>query len=395
MTPHQLSRLAFIGWLTLGCRGNPPTPAPSSSPTTASASAASGVLPTPAASTLAPSHASATPIEAAPRPHCKALTKGRLVAIGAHGGEVTGLATDDGFVFAAVRQGARASVIAFSRDGDKPKELAHVMVSRPPGSLCVDDHAAYFSVGSSLYSAPRAGGPMRSLASAFSRPLAVSGGSVYGVRCGAQERRVDELVQLPRTGGEARVVGSWPRAAGTSCDYRYVAVDGSRAFVSDWTGRRVIGVSLADGNSSEIAVKQAFPQRIALEATSLAFQSAGGIFRVGKQGGEVARVSELGTTPFRVRGLGRPGLLRAAHARLRAERQAPSDLARGRKAGAAREFCRERRHRGRRPGRCRGRRRVRLRRPEPECLRGNPGATEAAMTEGERADNLENPTFTA
>lgn len=296
MATQRVLRLAFIGWLTLGCRTNPPPPTTSSA--TASASIDSAVVPTPIVSTPAPSLASATPPGAAPRPHCKALAKGKLVAIGAYGGDITELATHGGFVFAAVQQGTRASVIRFSRDGEKPKELAHVMVSRSPASLRVDDHAAYFSAGPSLYSAPLGGGPMQKLAPAFSRPLAVSGGSLYGVRCAGKERRVDELLQLPRAGGEARVVGSWPRAAGIACDYRYVAVDGSRAFVSDFTGRRIIAISLADGTLSEIAVKRAFPQRIALEATSVAFQAAGGIYRVPKQGGEVVRVTEYGTTPF-------------------------------------------------------------------------------------------------
>ena len=287
--------LALLGLGTCGCKQRHSVTTASSA--TASAATAVSAVPALAASAVAPSSASATPPKPMLTTHCKALVKGKLVAIGAHGGEASGLASAGGLVFAVAKQGARASVVQFSRDGAKPTELAHVMVSRSPESLCVDERAAYFTVGSTLYAAPLGGGEIQELAAAFSRPIALGSRSVYGVRC-APERKVDELVQLPREGGDLRVVGSWPRASGKTCDYHYVAVDGSHAFISDWTARRITAVSLTDGTLTELAVKRPFPQRIAVEATSVAFQSAGGIFRVKKQGAEVVQVSDYGSTPF-------------------------------------------------------------------------------------------------
>jgi len=252
----------------------------------------------------APSTSSAPPAPTAQRPApsipCKAVEKKKLVSLGAQAGEFGALAVDAGNAYLLTFEPGRAQATLkrLPRNGDKGEVVG---VSKSPGrlgGLRVDEEAAYFVHGKALRRLPLAGGEAKTLLDDVIRPIALAEQSLWFVRCNSSEKK-DELVSLPRAGGEARVHASWPReGASKQCQYGDLAVTKDDVFLTDWTSRRVLGVRRSDGALRELSAKQPFPTRIAVEPEHIVFQAASGLFRVSKAAGPATHVSKWGSTPF-------------------------------------------------------------------------------------------------
>ncbi|MBI3201823.1 MAG: hypothetical protein HYZ29_09800 [Myxococcales bacterium] len=266
--------------------------------------------PAPSASQLAPAPAPAPSASVAPAPvpapppaatvACKGVTKQKLTALTAQAGEFGGLAVrgDHVYLLAFDQPAARATLKRVGRDGEGAKVIGH---SKSPGrisGLVVDADAAYFVHGKALVKLPIAGGEASTLRENVIRPIALAEGSLWYVECNSGEKK-DQLMSLPRTGGEPAAQASWPRTTpGKACQYGDVVVTTDDFFVDDWTSRKVLAISRKDRSVRELAGKMPFPGRIAVEASDVVFQASGGLYRVPKAGGEAKKISELGSTPF-------------------------------------------------------------------------------------------------
>ena len=232
---------------------------------------------------------------------CKAVTKKRLVGLGTQAGEFGALAARAGSVYLVAFSvpAATATLKRFGRDGEGARVVGH---SKGPGrvgpNLVLDDDAAYFVHGKSLVKIPLAGGPSTTLREGVIRPITLAEESLWFVQCNSKEKK-DELMSLPRAGGEATSRASWPRTTpGKGCQYGDLAITPEDFYMDDWTSRRVLAVSRRDGALRELASKMPFVGRIAVEPADLVFQAQGGLFRVPKAGGEAKNISDWGATPF-------------------------------------------------------------------------------------------------
>lgn len=218
--------------------------------------------------------------------------------IGSHGGRAHVPVTGDGQVYVFAQEGARATLLAMPRDGSAVKKLGRVTTAEPPRALVVQGTSAFFTLPKRLMQLPLEGGEVRELASEIGRPLASSQGKLYALRCSAKED-ADELVRINAAGGALASVARIPRTnKNAKCEYRALAVTGAAAYVSDWTGRRILKLALNDGAMTVLAEKQPFPGRIMPSATAVVFQAAAGIRRVDENSGEVGTLSREGAMPF-------------------------------------------------------------------------------------------------
>lgn len=272
----------------IGCKERTErAPTPSASPTVAVAPGASAI----------PGPSALTSVVAPPPPaeRCKALDKGKLVAIGSRGGIASGITARNGKVYVLSYEGAKASLVAMPRDGGKATVVGSAMLAQSPLELHVDDRAAYFLSGKKLYSIALGGdGKAVEREKDLAPALAVHGESVYAMRCG----KPDALLKLPREGGEAKALAEFPRKPGTKCDYQSIAVDDKTAFVGDWSSRRIFSVDLASGALGTVVEKQAFLGDIAVGKEQLEFQASTGILRVPRAGGAPTSITNYGSTPF-------------------------------------------------------------------------------------------------
>lgn len=240
----------------------------------------------------------APPPPAAP---CKAVAKNKLVSLGAQAGEFGALALRAGSVYLVTFSvpAATATLKRIGRDGEGARVVGHSKgPGRVVGNLVVDDEAAYFVHGKSLVKIPLAGGPSTTLRQGVIRPIALAEDSLWFVHCNSTEAQ-DQLMSLPRAGGEPSARASWPRRpGGKGCQYGDLVITPDDFFFDDWTTRRVLAVSRKDGALRELATKMPFPGRIAMEPTDLVFQANGGLFRVPKSGGAAKHISDWGATPF-------------------------------------------------------------------------------------------------
>lgn len=291
--PTPLLAALLLSLLACGRGGGTEAPAPStaSAPPAPSASAAAGPA------SAAPAAPAAPPAALAP---CKALAKQKLVGLGTGPGEFGGFSVSAGSVYLVTFEQPRAlaTLKRIGRDGEGAQVLGQ---SKSPGrvnGLRVDDEGAYFVHGKALVKIPLAGGAAATLHEGVIRPIALAEQSVWFVRCNSGDKR-DELVSLPRGGGEPKVQASWPRSgAGKGCQYGEIAVTPDDFFLDDWTSRRVFAVARKDGTLRELASQTPFPGRIAVEANDVVFQASGGLYRVPKAGGEAKKISDWGSTPF-------------------------------------------------------------------------------------------------
>jgi hypothetical protein len=164
--------------------------------------------------------------------------------------------------------------------------------------------AAYFTRKTDVFRVELASGTVKEVVPGFTEAIAVFGDDVYGVSCGAGAGpdhliRVslangarDSIAELPRVAVSRRASGSPP------CDYHYLAVEADTVFISDWAGRRILSVSLADKSMHEVVRSGSYPMRITLEPETIVYQAAGGLFRVPRQGGQAEQLAELANTPY-------------------------------------------------------------------------------------------------
>lgn len=283
-------------------RGDAAPHARASSMSKPPAAATSGVKRGPSAATSAATSASA-PARARPRvAACKALAKGKLVVLGTHPGHTLRLAArrGDAYLLSFNRGQARIEVVEMPRDGSKPKVFEAHRANNEPRGFAVGEHAAYFTVGQTLVRVPFDGGKPTELGRDFSWGLALRGAELLGVQC--KKHGEQRLVRLPTAGGSPTTVASLPDPRPGKCRITYIALDGDRAFLSDWAKRRVLRVDLADGSTQVLATKIPFPLRIAVGDSTVAFQMSSGIERVSKDGGKVSPLTSIGATPFHAMG---------------------------------------------------------------------------------------------
>jgi hypothetical protein len=138
---------------------------------------------------------------------------------------------------------------------------------------------------------------VETIASKFPTQIALHDGQIYGVRC-PKKQKTYQLIRVSQAGGETTIVASWDRKAGKKCRITSLAVNRQYAIVADWHARRLIGVSLADGQTKEVAKGYPFPQNIILDGDSFVFQSSKGITRIPQAGGEAKLITSSGTSPF-------------------------------------------------------------------------------------------------
>jgi hypothetical protein len=284
-------RLALVlsSSLVLGVTGCKQKPEPAPAPVVSTTPSAL-VVPTPSASVV-----TAPPPAPPPSERCKALEKGKLVAIGSRGGRASGITARAGKVYVFAFEGAKATLVAMPRDGAKAQSVGSVILNNPPTDLVVDERAAYFVAGKKLQSLLLTGdGKSMELARDLAPALAVRGEAVYAVRCG----KPDALVTIPRAGGEAKVIAEIPQKPGTKCEYKSMAVDDKTVVVGDWSSRRIFAVDLASGTLSTLVEKQAFLGSIALESDRVEFQASTGILSVPRTGGTAKSITTYGATPF-------------------------------------------------------------------------------------------------
>lgn len=236
----------------------------------------------------------------APSPlRCKALDAKKLVAIGATAGRARLAAAANGrvYVFAQDESGGKVTLVSMARDGSKVSKLGKLTAMQPPSALVVDDQAAYLTFRGTLKRIPESGGEPQDLMKNSGKPLALANGKLYALRCD-RERKLDELVSVNKTSGEATVIGSIERKSPKGCEYSALAVNEATAFVSDWDRRRLLAISLGDGALRVLVEKQPFPGRIALAPDALLYQSADGIMKLPLAGGAATRFAPVGAMPF-------------------------------------------------------------------------------------------------
>lgn len=270
------------------------TPAPSLGTSASAPSAKAAVSSTTPSPTT--SGAATAPADA---PRCKALEKGKLVAIGSRTTDPISLEAREGFVYWLGFQAAdaKAELVRFGRDGSEPVELGSYRGLGRPGSLVLTKGLALFRMRQTLISIPLAGGEASKLASDFSFVVGANETHAYGVRCD-EKGGSDQLVRVKISEGEVEAVASWPHAKGTSgCDYRAVVLDEQNAYVADWVSRRLTAVSLADGSTRQLVERQPWLSKVVLEHDAVVYNSGNGIFRVPKAGGTPRQLTELGGTP--------------------------------------------------------------------------------------------------
>lgn len=264
-------------------------------PATVTPSAAPSATLPPSAS--APNPSARRAVAAIP---CKGVEKGKLTSIGAQAGQFAGLAVDAGnaYLLAFDQLNARATLKRLPRDGRNGAIVGASKSASRPGSLRVDERAAYFVHGKELRKISLSGGEATTLLADVKGPVALAEQALWVVRCNVAEKK-DELVSVSSAGGEPRVRASWPRSgSGKDCDYGDIAIDKDDFFLGDATNRRILGISRADGSLRELSVKQPYPQRIAIESEHLVFQASSGLFRVKKSAGPAEKISRWGATPF-------------------------------------------------------------------------------------------------
>lgn len=293
-TSRRAPSLAALAALLLGAACD--RHAPSSSAPAASLSAP---VSAPAVSSPAPPPSAAAP--APPLAHCKALATKKPTGFNAPRGTYIGMIpAGDNLYYLAWKEGpAKAVLSRVPRSGEPAVELATQEGLGRPESFTIDAAYAYYTRRGALYRAPVDGsGAIVKLAADFSTPIALDGDAVVGVRCDPKAK-TDELVRIPRAGGDVVSVAHWERKqTGASCEYKSLAVDAGEAFVGDWTTRRLLAVPLTGGAVRELATGQAFLGRILPERANLVFQASNGLFRVPRAGGAPTQLTEVASMPF-------------------------------------------------------------------------------------------------
>jgi hypothetical protein len=102
----------------------------------------------------------------------------------------------------------------------------------------------------------------------------------------------EPIADLPRVPRKKRASG------GPACDYHYLAAAAESVFISDWAGRRILSISMADKTVHETAFAGSYPMRITLEPETIVYQAEGGLYRVPRAGGKPEQLAELANTPF-------------------------------------------------------------------------------------------------
>jgi hypothetical protein len=239
--------------------------------------------------------------------HCKALGKHALASVGSVRDSVVDLLARDAslYVLSFDDRPRRATLTRFRRDGAPPVKLAHHDGVAEPKSFLMTKDAAYFTRKTDVFRVELASGEVKQVVHGLADAIAVFGDDVYGVSCGAGAAGADQLIRASLVNGARESIAELPRVAvnkrasgSPPCDYHYLAVEANTVFISDWAGRRILSVSMADKVMHEVVRSGSYPMRITLEPETIVYQSEGGLYRVPRHGGQAEQLAELANTPF-------------------------------------------------------------------------------------------------
>jgi hypothetical protein len=230
------------------------------------------------------------------------LNKRGVVPIATHHEQFLAMAAREGVVFVLTYQQpmARVTLLSVPRSGEPARQLSTFQGPGEPRGFAFTNEAAYLTENKALIRLGLDGSSAR-LANDFGEGVAGDGSYVYGVGCGPKGGP-DRLQRIKVTGGDPEHLAEIQRAKvssdGPACDYRYVALGDATVYVSDWAGRRILAFDRDSRAVKVLAEKKAFPQRIELAPGELAFQAAGGLYRVELPNGAPQRLAELANAPF-------------------------------------------------------------------------------------------------
>ncbi len=192
---------------------------------------------------------------------------------------------------------ARTSLTRVRRDGQGLQRLGQFGGLGPVASFQLfEDRVHFWRKGAVLRVDPGSGGAVP-IAERVARPFVVEKRGLFVLRCGDVEHP-DELLRVDPRDGEQTLAVMPARNPGSHCGFRYLTVDETTAFVSDWTTRRIYRVMLDTGAVDVLVDRQSFPLRSFVEPRSLVFHSADGLYRVRRDGSELTQLSKLGSVPY-------------------------------------------------------------------------------------------------
>jgi len=269
--------------------GAPPAAARSVAPAAASSSAAA------LAPASAPPFAGATP-SAEPKAsahHCKALGKKTSTELAPILEEEVALAVegDDVYALGYTHALARSRLYRFTRDGGAPEVLAEQKGLGDRKHFSLQDGAGYYVQAGKLFKLGPAQNSALLLRDGVHSPAAVVSDQLLVVACDSKAK-ADHLLRIPSAGGDAETVADLPRASADRCQYSSVVADEREAFIADWTGSQIFGVSLRDKVVRVVVAKRGFPGPLVLEPDALVYSSALGMFRVPRTGGAPTRLAD-------------------------------------------------------------------------------------------------------